>query len=85
MGRDMKSYFPFWLAFLDQYIVGELCRRFRMEPFDALQRFLKSETYRMVCDPELAMWEFPHHAILSMWECEQLTGNPRNSIYIRGE
>ncbi len=39
----------------------------------------------MVCDQELAMWEFSHPAILSMWECEQITGDPRNSIYIRSE
>jgi hypothetical protein len=31
------------------------------------------------------MWEFSHPAILSMWECEQATGDPRNSVYIRGE
>ena len=85
MVRDMKKYFPFYLSFLEQYIVRELCRRFGIEPFDALQRFLNSETYRMVCNQELAMWEFPHHAILAMWECEQITGDPRNSLYIRGE
>ena len=85
MVRDLKKFFPYYLGFVEQYVVGEICRRHGLEPFDALQRFLNSETYRMVSNFELAMWEFSHPAIVSMWECEQITGDPRNSIYIRSE
>ena len=85
MPKDMEKFFPHYLGFVEHYVVGELCSRYGIEPFEALRRFLNSETYRMICDPKLAMWEFSHPAILSIWECEQITGDPRNSIYIRGE
>ena len=85
MDKDMQKFFPYYLGFVEQYVVGELCRRHGLEPFEALRRFLDSKTYRMVSDREMAMWEFSHPAILSMWECEQVTGDPRNSIYIRSE
>lgn len=35
----------------------------------------------MLENPELEMWEFCPDVIFEMWECEQITGNPRNSIY----
>ncbi len=85
MDEKMKKFFPYYLGFVEKYVVGALCVRYGLEPFDALKRFLESETYRMVSDPELAMWEFSHPAILEMWECEQITGDPRNSVYIREE
>ena len=85
MVRDINKFFPYYLGFVEKYVTGELCIRYGLEPFDALQRFLNSKTYQMVCDKDLAMWEFSHPAILSIWECEQVTGDPRNSIYIRGE
>ena len=85
MNDKMDRFFPFYLTFVEKYVVGEICRRYGLEPLDALQRFLSSETYRMVSDRELAMWEFSHPAILAMWECEQVTGEPRNSIHLRSE
>ncbi len=85
MVRDLKKFHPYYVGFVVKYVTGELCQRYGMEPFDALKRFLNSETYRMVCNLEMAMWEFSNPAILSIWECEQITGDPCNSIYIRGE
>jgi hypothetical protein len=37
----------------------------------------------MLCNPALEMWEFSPVGIFDMWEAEQITGNPRNSLYIR--
>jgi hypothetical protein len=85
MVRDLNKFYPFYLYFVEKYVTGELCCRYGLEPFEALGRFLNSETYKMLCDPELAMWEYPNYAILAIWECEQITGNPCNSVYIRGE
>ncbi len=56
-----------------------------MEEKAALRRFLFSETYKMLADPKLEMWEFCPDVIMELWECEQITGNPRNSIYIKGD
>ena len=75
-------------ASLDCYnksVVQRIIDKYDMTPMEAVRTFLTSETHRMLEDAELAMWEFSHPAILSMWECEQATGDPRNSVYIRGE
>ena len=39
----------------------------------------------MLEDADLAMWEFSARAIFDMWEVEQITGDPRNSIHLRSE
>ena len=51
----------------------------------SLREYLQSETYSMMTDSELEMWEFGASAIFEMWENEKITGNPRNSIYLRRE
>ena len=50
---------------------------------DSYKKFLKSETYSMLANPEFEMWDFSCAGIFDMWETEQITGNPRNSLYIR--
>lgn len=52
---------------------------------DALRLFLASETRSMLLDYDLKMWHFSPLAIYDMWENEQATGNPRNSLYLRGD
>lgn len=52
---------------------------------EALSTFIDTEIYKMICEPELKMWEFAPLAILDMWESEIATGDPRNSLYIRGD
>lgn len=52
---------------------------------DALRLFLASETRSMLLDDDLKMWHFSPLAIYDMWENEQATGNPRNSLYLRGD
>ena len=71
---------------LDSYvreIVRMICKKYGYAQKEALRKFLASETYRMLRNPRLAMWDFSPSGIFDMWECEQITGNPRNSLYIR--
>ena len=37
----------------------------------------------MLQNPELEMWDYSPVEIFDMWEVEVVTGNPRNSVYIR--
>ena len=46
---------------------------------------IHKQTLHMLEDPEYAMWEFSERAIFDIWESEQVTGDPRNSVYIRVE
>lgn len=52
---------------------------------DALRLFLASETHAMLLDDDLKLWHFSSLAVFDMWENEQMTGDPRNSLYLRGD
>lgn len=81
MNQDI---YPYVLEYYDKNVVKMMCEKYDLNEWDALRRFLSSETYRMLSDPELEMWDFGYPAIFDMWETEQITGSPRNSAYIRG-
>ena len=49
-----------------------ISRKCNLSEFDGLRKFLNSETYKMLCDDSL-----------EMWENEIATGNPRNSLYFK--
>ena len=46
---------------------------------------LGSETHAMLVDDDLKMWYFSPLALFDMWENEVITGDPRNSLYLRGD
>jgi len=50
--------------------------------FEALETFLNSETYRMVCQPELDMWELAPLEIHSISEVMKLTNEFEFFIYL---
>lgn len=52
---------------------------------DGFRLFLDSEIHRMLENNELKMWHFSPIAIFDMWENEVITGDPRNSLYLRGD
>jgi len=64
-------------------VIPMIVEKYNTTHEDALSMFWSSETYKMMLDPELVMWEFADLAIFDMWEVEQVTGNPRNSAYLR--
>ena len=73
---------------LDHYnkkIIQQIMDKYNMQQMDAARAFLTSETHRMLEDADLAMWEFSENAIFDMWESEKITGDPRNSAYLRSE
>ena len=71
------------LAHYDKEVVVMICNKYGYEPQVALRKFITSETYQALRNPKLAMWEFSPLGIFDMWESEQVTGNFRNSLYIR--
>ena len=79
----MKNEMVFILSFYNEKITQMIAEKYGMEPLLALRRFLFSETYRMLTDEELEMWDFGPFGIFDMWEAEQTTGDPRNSLYLR--
>ena len=79
MNEEMSYILPYY----NEKIVQMMMDKYGIEPLEALRRFLFSKTYRMLADAELEMWEFSPFGIFDMWESEQITGDPRNSLYLR--
>ena len=70
------------LDYYDEEVVKMISEKYNLEQMKALREYLQSETYSMMTDSELEMWEFGASAIFEMWENEKITVNPRNSIYL---
>ncbi|MBR3739216.1 MAG: hypothetical protein IKN04_02020 [Clostridia bacterium] len=75
----------FSLDYYNKSVIQMIVDKYAMSPMDASRAFLTSKTHAMLEDPELAMWEFSDRAILDIWEAERVTGDPRNSAYLRSE
>ena len=63
-------------------VTERIYEKYNIEQGEALRSFLGSETYAMLHDPKLEMYDIPPIGIFDMWEVEQVTGDPRNSLYI---
>ena len=81
--EEMKELMPYILAYYNKEIVKKICNKYGFEPMKALKLFLKSQTYQMLADINLQMWGFSPIEIFDIWECEQVTGTPQNSLYLR--
>ncbi len=79
MNEELAYVYYFYNCKLTQMIAN----KYGLNPMDALRRFLNSKTFNMLSDPRLEMREFSPFGIFDMWESEQVTGDPRNSLYIR--
>ena len=73
------------LDFYDKQVTGMIKDKYGYTPMQALRMFVSSETYSMLSDPSLEMWQFAPAGIFDMWESERITGDPRNSLYLRSD
>lgn len=81
----MTKTHSFTLDYYNKSVISRIIDKYGMEPMDAARSFLTSKTHTMLEDAEYAMWDFSERAIFDMWEAEHITGDPRNSVYLRGE
>ena len=81
----MKKNVYFATDYYDRQVIQKIIDKYGLEPMDAVRSFLTSETHAMLEDESYGLLSFPDRAVFDMWEAEQVTGNPRNSVYIRGE
>lgn len=79
----MRKELPFILQFYDKEVSLLISNKYGYPIMDAYRKFLFSKTYQMLCKPELEMWEFSPIGIFDIWESELVTGDPRNSLYLR--
>ena len=79
----MKVMIPEMYDYYDVEMTKLISDKYGYTHMEALREFLKSETRQMLENPKLEMWEFSPRALFYIWEAEKVTGNPRNSVYIR--
>lgn len=76
---------PSILQNIDSEVTILIAKSRGISELDALRIFLNSETHEMLLNDDLKLWYFSYLAIFDMWECEEATGNPRNSFYLKGD
>lgn len=81
----MKKLPYFALDYYDREVISRIIEKHGMDPEEAMRSFLLSETHMLLEDAENSLWLWPAHGVFDMWEAEMSTGDPRNSMALRGE
>lgn len=71
------------IDFYDRQVTELIIEKYGMIDREAIREFIESETYQMLIDVESEVYMMSPHIIFDMWESEKITGDPRNSQYIR--
>ncbi len=75
----------FAIDYYDRHVIQGIMDKYGLNAMDAIRQFVCSETHSMLEDADNGMWSFPAYAIFDMWEAEKITGDPRNSLFVRSE
>ena len=73
------------LDFFDRYNIKKIMDKYGIDEKTAMRKFITSETYKMLVDKDLEIYIMSPDIIFDMWEVEQVTGDPRNSLYLRSD
>lgn len=73
------------MDFFDRYVTQMIIEKYGLDEKKAIRSFLESESYQMLADPELEIYKMSPRIVFDMWESERVTGNPRNSQYLRSD
>ncbi len=76
---------PETMRYYDQAVSAMIAEKYGFSLLDALRAFTSSQTHSLLQDTENGLGSFGAAGIFDIWESERVTGDPRNSIYIRGE
>ena len=71
------------IDFFDRHVIRMIVTKYGFDEMKAIKAFIGSETYQLLIDPDLEIYKISPRIVFDMWESEQITGNPRNSQYIR--
>ena len=73
------------IDFYDRHVSRMISEKYGLDERCAIRAFLESETYRILITPELEIYALSPFIVFDMWENEKVSGDPRQSVYIRGE
>ena len=71
------------LDYYDAEVVRRIIEKYGYGERDAFKQFIGSQTYRMLANPAMEMWQFGPEGLFNIWESEKVTGSPKNSAYLR--
>ena len=81
----MNRMSPQGLHYYDLAVTDLMMEKYGFERMEALRRFVFSKTHALLEDLDNGLSSFGCQGIFDIWESEVVTGDPRNSIYVRGE
>lgn len=81
----MKKIDTYSLYYYDLEVIKKISEKYGLSPMQSFIDFVNSETYKMLEDNKYWLLELGTLGLFDMWENERITGNPRNSIYIRNK
>ena len=79
----MKRLEPEVIDYYNIEVAEMILEKYGMSPMEALRAFVCSKTHEMLENKDMGMTDFGAGALFEIWECEKITGDPRNSVYIR--
>lgn len=71
------------LDYYDAEVVRRIIEKYGYGERDAFEQFIGSQTYRMLANPAMEMWQFGPEGLFNIWGSEKVTGSPKNSAYLR--
>ena len=81
----MKKNVYFAIDYYDRKVIQLIIEKYNLEPMEAMRSFIMSKTHAMLEDADYGLLSFSEYAVFDMWEAERVTGDVRNSVYVRGE
>lgn len=81
----MRRLEPEIIDFYNSEVVTMIMEKYGLNQMGAFKAFVESKTHEMLENADYGMTDFGAGAIFDIWENEKVTGDPRNSIYIREE
>lgn len=76
---------PSILQNFDAEVSSLISAKRKISEMEALRIFLGSKTHSLLADDEAKLWHFSTLAVFDMWESEEATGEPGNSLYLCGD
>lgn len=81
----MKRLEPEIIDYYNAEVVKMISEKYGYSYMDSLRQFVSSKTHEMLENEECGFASFGAGAVFEIWETEKVTGDPRQSVYIRGE
>ena len=81
----MKRQEPEIIDYYNEEVVVMISDKYGYTYMDALRAFVCSKTHELLETEDSGLTSFGAGGVFDIWESEMVTGDPRNSVYIRGE